>query len=101
MVRLASRTVNGWYRTQLFAQTTTRSLEGFLRWQQVGNAFTKTVLTGFAQAAGLPPRADTQALQPEIQALRAETTARGATPVVQDLTPESKKSAPSIKSIAA
>ena len=52
MVRLASRTVDGWYRTPLFAQTTLRSLEGFLRWQQVGNASTKTVLTGLTQAAG-------------------------------------------------
>ncbi len=70
MVRLASRTVDGWYRTPLFAQTTARSLEGFLRWQQIGNAFTKTVLTGLAQAAGLPSRADTKALQAEIRALR-------------------------------
>jgi hypothetical protein len=101
MVRLASRTVDGWYRSPLFAQTTARSLEGFLRWQQVGNASTKTVLTGLAQAAGLPSRADTQALQAEIRALREETTALRATPVGQDLTPEPIKSTPSITRIAA
>ena len=101
MVRLASRTVDGWYRTPLFAQTTARSLEGFLRWQQVGNAFTKTVLTGLAQAAGLPSRADTKALQAEIQVLREEVTVLRATPVAQDITPEPEKSASSIKRIAA
>lgn len=101
LVRLASRTVDGWYRMPLFAQTTARSLEGFLRWQQVGNAFTKTVLTGLAQAAGLPSRADTKALQAEIRALREETTALRATPVVQDSSPEPKKSTSSIKRIAA
>ena len=101
MVRLALRTVDGWYRTPLFAQTTARSLEGFLRWQQVGNAFTKTVLTGLAQAAGLPSRADTKALQAEIRALREATTALRATPVVQDISSEPKKSTPSIKRIAA
>lgn len=101
MVRLTSRTVDGWYRTPLFAQTTARSLEGFLRWQQVGNAFTKTVLTGLVQAAGLPSRADTKTLQAEIRALREEVTVLRATPIIQDLMPEPEKSAPSIKRIAA
>ena len=79
MVKVASRSIDNLYRTPQFAEATARSLEGFLRWQQVGNGVTKTVLTGLTQAADLPSAKDTKGLQAEVRALREEISVlRGA-----------------------
>ena len=77
LVRMTSRGIDGLYRSPQFAEATARSLDGFLRWQQVSNAWTKTMLTGLTQAAGLPSMNETKALQAEIYALREEVTASG------------------------
>ncbi|MEE9145942.1 MAG: hypothetical protein V3U27_00900 [Candidatus Tectomicrobia bacterium] len=79
-LRLASATIDSVYRTPLFGASTARALEGGLRWQQVGNAMTRTLLAGVVQTAGLPTQADTKALRAEVAALRAELGAFPASP---------------------
>ncbi len=101
MVRLTSQGIDNLYRTPQFAQATARALNGFLRWQQVSNALTRTVLTGLTQAAGLPSANETRALQAEIRALREEVTAlRGATEL-RAASPKVEHPSPPLKRVAA
>ena len=79
-IRLATSAIDTLYRTPLFGASTARALEGGLRWQQVGNAMTRTLLAGVVQTAGLPTQADTKALRAEVAALRAELGAFPASP---------------------
>ena len=46
---LSSQGIDNLYRTPQFAEATARALDGFLRWQQVSNALTRTVLTGLTK----------------------------------------------------
>ena len=101
MVRLASQGIDNLYRTPQFAEATARTLDRFLRWQQVSNALTKTVLTGLTQAAGLPSANETRALQAEIRTLREEVTAlRGAT-ALREVSPKVEHPATPLKRVAA
>ena len=101
MVRLTSQGIDNLYRTPQFAEATARALDGFLRWQQVSNALTRTVLTGLTQAAGLPSASETRALQAEIRSLREEVTAlRGATEL-RAASPKVKHPSPPLKRVAA
>ena len=101
MVRLTSQGIDNLYRTPQFAEATARALDGFLRWQQVSNALTRTVLAGLTQAAGLPSANETRALQAEIRALREEVTAlRGATDI-QTASPKIEQPATPLKRVAA
>ena len=74
-MRMASTTIDNIYRTPFFGALTARTFDGLLRWQQVGNAMTRTTLAGLVQMAGLPTQTDTKALRAEVSALRAEVTA--------------------------
>ena len=100
LVRLTSQGIDTLYRTPQFAEATARTLDGFLRWQQVSNAWTKTVLTGLTQAAGLPSATETRALQAEIRALREEVTALRGTPERRAAAPKADSPAP-LKRVAA
>lgn len=101
MVRLTSRGIDSLYRTPQFAEATARSLDGFLRWQQVSNALTKTILTGLTQAAGLPSANETKALQAEIRALREEVTALRGVTELRAVSPKVEKPAVPLKRVAA
>ncbi len=101
MVRLTSQGIDNLYRTPQFAEATARTLDGFLRWQQVGNALTRTALTGLTQAAGLPSANETRALQAEIRALREEVIAlRGATNR-REVSPKIEQPSTPLKRVAA
>ena len=101
MVRLSSQGIDNLYRTPQFAEATARTLDGFLRWQQVSNALTRTVLTGLTQAAGLPSANETRALQAEIRALREEVTALRGVPERTEVSPKVEQAATPIKRVAA
>ncbi len=101
LVRLTSQGIDTLYRTPQFAEATARALDGFLRWQQVSNALTKTVLTGLTQAAGLPSAKETRALQAEIRALREEVTALRGTTELRAASPKVEQSATPLKRVAA
>ena len=101
LVRMTSRNIDNLYRTPQFAAATARSLEGLLSWQQVNNAFTRTMLTGLTQAAGLPSAKDTKVLQKEIRALRDEVTALRGASELQTVKSTRKKPAPAVKRAAA
>ena len=101
MVRMTSRGIDSLYRTPQFVEATARSLDGFLRWQQVGNALTKTILTGLTQAAGLPSENETKALQAEIRALREEVTALRGVTELRAIAPKVEQSAATLKRVAA
>ena len=79
-VRLTTSAIDTLYRTPLFGAWTARTLDGVLRWQQVGNAMTRTLLAGLVQAAGLPTQTDTQAVRAEVAALHAELQYRQGAP---------------------
>ena len=101
LVRMTSRGIDSLYRTPQFAEATARSLDGFLRWQQVGNALTKTILTGLTQAAGLPSANETKALQAEIRALREEVTALRGGAELRAVAPKVEQPAAALKRVAA
>ena len=101
MVRLTSQSIDNLYRTPQFAETTARTLDGFLRWQQVSNALTRTVLTGLTQAAGLPSANETRALQAEIRALREEVTALRGTTERKAASPQVERATTPLKRAAA
>ncbi len=101
MVRLASQGLENLYRTPQFAAATAQALDGFLRWQQVSNALTKTVLTGLTQAAGLPSAHETRALQAEIRALREEVTALRGVAELRAASPKGEQPATPLKRVAA
>ena len=101
MVRLTSQGIDNLYRTPQFAEATAQALDGFLRWQQVSNALTKTVLTGLTQAAGLPSANETRALQAEIRALREEVTALRGETDLRAISPKVEQPATPLKRVAA
>lgn len=101
MVRLTSQGIDNLYRTPQFAEATARALDGFLRWQQVSNALTRTVLAGLTQAAGLPSAHETRALQAEIRALREEGTALRGTTEFRAAPPKIEQPATPLKRVAA
>jgi hypothetical protein len=74
-VRLSTTAVDNLYRTPVFGDFTSRSLDGLLRWQRFGNAFAGVLFAGLWQTVGLPTAAETHALREEIQALREEVRA--------------------------
>ena len=73
-VGLAKNAIDTLYRNPVFADLAASNLEaaidGLLRWQQVGNAMTRTLLAAAVQAADLPTRQDVTALHAEVTALR-------------------------------
>ena len=73
-VGLAKNVIDTLYRNPVFADLAASNLEaaldGLLRWQQVGNAMTRTLLAAAVQAADLPARQDVAALHAEVIALR-------------------------------
>lgn len=75
-MRLAKNAIDELYRNPVFAEwaasTLEGSLDGLLRWQQAGNALTRTLLAGLVQAAELPTRRDVAALRAEVATLRAQ-----------------------------
>jgi hypothetical protein len=71
-VRLTSTAVDTFYRTPLFGEIAARSLNMFLRGQQLRNALAGVFLTGLWQSAGLPTAAEVQALRAEVQALHED-----------------------------
>ncbi len=75
-VRLSSTAVDSLYRTPVFGDFTSRSLDGLLRWQRFGNAFAGALFAGLWQTVRLPTAAETQALREDIRALREEVRAQ-------------------------
>ena len=71
-VRLTSMTVDTLYRAPLFGEIAARSLNMFLRGQQLGNALAGVFFTGLWQSVGLPTATEVQALRAEVQALRED-----------------------------
>jgi len=82
-VRLATTAIDSLYRTPSFGEAAARSLNIFLRGQQIGNALAGAFFTGLWQTVGLPTAAETQTLRTEIQALREEVRASRTIPSVQ------------------
>ena len=82
-VGLAKNAIDTLYRNPVFADWAASNLEatldGLLRWQQVGNAMTRTLLAAAVQAADLPTRQDVAALHAEVTALRNRLDERVAT----------------------
>ena len=101
MVRLTSQGIDNLYRTPQFAEATARALDGFLRWQQVSNALTRTALTGLTQAAGLPSANETRALQAEIRALREEVIALREATERREGSPKIEQPSTPLKRVAA
>lgn len=73
-VGLAKNAIDSLYRNPVFADWAASNLEatldGLLRWQQVGNAMTRTLLAAAVQAADLPTRQDVAALHAELTVLQ-------------------------------
>jgi hypothetical protein len=82
-VRLTTTAIDTLYRTPSFGEVAARSLNIFLRGQQISNALAGAFFTGLWQTVGLPTAAETQTLRTEIQALREEVRASRAVPSVQ------------------
>ena len=82
-VGLAKNAIDTLYRSPVFAGLAASNLEaaldGLLRWQQVGNAMTRTLLAAAVQAADLPTRQDVTSLHAEVTALRNRLDEMAAT----------------------
>lgn len=89
-VGLAKNAIDTLYRNPAFADWAANGLEvtldGLLRWQQVGNAMTRTLLAATVQAADLPTRQDVAALRAEVAALRNRLDEVAATDAVENET---------------
>ena len=87
-VGLAKNAIDTLYRNPAFADWAANSLEvtldGLLRWQQVGNAMTRTLLAAAAQAADLPTRQDVAALRAEVALLRDRLDEVAATDAIEE-----------------
>ncbi len=93
-VGLAKNAIDALYRNPVFADWTASNLEatldGLLRWQQVGNAMTRTLLAAAVQAADLPTRQDVASLHAEVALLRQRLDEVNAT----DAAAENTRGAP-------
>jgi hypothetical protein len=74
-VRLTSTTVDTLYRAPLFGDIAARSLNVFLRGQQMRNALAGVFFTGLWQSVGLPTSTDVQTMRAEVQGLRDDVRA--------------------------
>lgn len=87
-VGLAKNAIDTLYRNPAFADWAANSLEvtldGLLRWQQVGNAMTRTLLAAAVQAADLPTRQDVAALRAEVALLRDRLDEVAATDAIEE-----------------
>ena len=87
-VDLAKNALDTLYRNPAFADWAANSLEvtldGLLRWQQVGNAMTRTLLAAAVQAADLPTRQDVAALRAEVALLRDRLDEVAATDAIEE-----------------
>ncbi len=68
-VRLATTAVDTLYRTPLFSEALSASLNQLLRWQQVGSTLNRVLLTGVWRSLELPTAAEVQALTEHVRAL--------------------------------
>jgi len=74
-VRLTNTTVDTLYRAPLFGEIAARSLNVFLRGQQMRNTLAGVFFTGLWQSVGLPTATEVQAMRAEVQALREDVRA--------------------------
>lgn len=70
-VRVAATAIDALYRTPLFSDTVSNSANQLLRWQRMGNAVNRVLLTGFWQMLGVPTAAEIQALAEQVHMLEA------------------------------
>ncbi len=68
-VRLATTAVDTLYRTPLFNDALSASMNQLLRWQWVGNTLNRVLLTGVWRSLELPAVAEVQALTEHVRAL--------------------------------
>jgi hypothetical protein len=73
-VRLATAAIDTLYRSPLFGDAVSRTLNELLRWQRVTNAVSGTVLTGMWRALGVPTVADVRGISDQLHALEARLT---------------------------
>ena len=71
-VRFTSASLDEIYHNPLFAAVVARSLDGWLRWQQLSTALAGAFFAGLWPAVGLPKTTEIQALHVEVRALREE-----------------------------
>src|SRR5262249_47289308 len=71
-VRLATGTIDNLYRTPLFSEAVARSLDAFLRWQRLTNAFTGAVSAWTRPAIDSPIGAAVNELHAAVEALRED-----------------------------
>jgi hypothetical protein len=65
-VRLATAAIDTLYRSPLFGDAVSRTLNELLRWQRVTNAVSGTVLTGMWRALGVPTAVDVRGISDQL-----------------------------------
>jgi hypothetical protein len=73
-VRTATTAIDTLYRTPLFSETVSSTVNQLLRWQRMSNAVNRIVLTNFWRLIGLPTTAEIQALTDHVDALKAHVS---------------------------
>jgi hypothetical protein len=70
-VRVATTAVDTLYRTPLFSETVSNTVNQWLRWRRMGNAVNRVLVSSFWQMLGLPTAAEIHILTAHVRALEA------------------------------
>lgn len=84
-VRLTTAAIDTLYRSPLFSDAVSRTLNELLRWQRVTNAVSGTVLTGMWRALGVPTAVDVRGISDQLHALEARLSEKSTRREVQTL----------------
>ncbi len=93
-VRLATAAIDTLYRSPLFGDAVSRTLNELLRWQRVTNAVSGTVLTGMWRALGVPTAVDVRGISDQLHALEARLTEKRDSQSAQYQMPSTQRSRP-------